>query len=233
MSKASDAANAVVNAIDQVCGLYGVEVLRMQSRTIMVEGAAGRVRPLFIGRWRDQFGNWHNSGMADVLARPRVRAGLILKSHVDDALELITVPLWIEAKSGKGALTPDQRAFKSYVESNREAHLVIHDDVTPLMDWFKAHGVEKQAPETLVSSNAILAAVRTESADQFPCRHCKLPKAEHLGPAFGCPGARRTVWSPKVSAKAPALEQNPLENPQYRKALDAVMGRVSRGGHSL
>lgn len=145
MSKASENANAVAYAIEQVCGLYGVEILRMQSRVFTVPGAAGRSRPMFIGQWKDQFGNKHNSGMADFLARPRVPATDLLdvRGSLEIGIRRVTVPLWIEAKSGKGALSDDQIAFKSYVEGNGEFWLVIHDDVRPLIEWFELRGVKK------------------------------------------------------------------------------------------
>lgn len=166
MSRASANANAVVYGIVETCALYGVETFRMQSRVFTVPGAAGRDRPLFIGQWTDQFGKMHNRGMSDILARPKVPLkylepvcwvkvagsfGLVPTIEARERFEYgaagldatITLPLWIEAKSGRGGLTDDQVAFKSYVESNGETWLLIHDDLRPLIEWLEIHGVKK------------------------------------------------------------------------------------------
>ena len=44
---------------------------REQSRVVMVEGVAGRTRPMYFREVVDDFGNVHCSGRA-VLARPRI-----------------------------------------------------------------------------------------------------------------------------------------------------------------
>ena len=72
MSRASDAANAVVHAVEQILDLYGVQHTREQSRVVMVPGAAGRTRPMFFGKWIDDNGEVHSSGRADILARPKI-----------------------------------------------------------------------------------------------------------------------------------------------------------------
>lgn len=141
MSKASDAANAVVNSTIQVCALYGVKVFRMQSRVIMVPGTAGRMRPMFFGKWTDDFGNEHNSGMADLLARPKIFA-YYSETHSQD--EFLTVPLWIECKAGKGTLSPEQEAFRHHVLANGEHHVTVQNDLRPLMQWFDAHGLKSR-----------------------------------------------------------------------------------------
>jgi hypothetical protein len=74
MSKASDAGNAVVYTAIKTCDLYRVKTLRMQSRVMWVPGGAGRPRPMFFGKWTDDFGKEHNGGMADILARRESRS---------------------------------------------------------------------------------------------------------------------------------------------------------------
>lgn len=143
MSKASDAANALVSSTMQVCSLYGVDHFRMQSRVIQVEGTAGRWRPFYIGTWTDRFGNVHHKGMADLLTRPRVKILLAPAMQPPVPYVVVTVPLWIECKSGTGRLTPDQREFRAHVEWNGEHYLEIRDDLRPLMEWFDKMGVTK------------------------------------------------------------------------------------------
>ena len=150
MSRTSQAANGLMSAIEDVCGLWGVHLLRMQSRTFTVTGAAGRSRPMFCGEWTDDLGYKHRSGMADFLAMPRT-SFIPLESripNVDISLQLgicsYTAPLWIEAKTGSGKLTPDQQAFKEYVEHAGAFHLELHDSADELMEWFKNHGVKKR-----------------------------------------------------------------------------------------
>lgn len=144
MSKSSDNSNAVVYAAVKCCDLYGVRSLRMQSRVMWVPGAAGRLRPMFFGKWTDDNGKEHNGGMADLLARPRVPVTI----HHDNGTSLkypikIAMPVWIECKSGKGRMTPDQIAFKNYVENNGETYILLHDDMRPLTEWFEKNGVKK------------------------------------------------------------------------------------------
>lgn len=142
MSKASDAANAVVNSTIQVCALYGVKVFRMQSRVIMVPGTAGRMRPMFFGKWTDDFGKEHNSGMADLLARPQVPLAWFVGHDLPNDPRLITVSLWIECKAGKAKLSPEQEAFRHHVLANGEHHVTVQNDLRPLMQWFDIHGLK-------------------------------------------------------------------------------------------
>lgn len=186
MSKASDAANAVVNACGQVLDLYGVRYTREQSRTIMVEGAAGRWRPMYFGRWIDDNGEVHTSGRADILARPRIlRDGWV-----------ISIPLWIECKAGKGRLTTDQAAFRKWVEDNGDHYLLIHDDVRPLIAWLTLRNVRKE-PVGVIHSGTPLT---TEAINMLPCRHCGDLKDKHDGTIHACRGKRfmGKVWSPSI-----------------------------------
>jgi hypothetical protein len=228
MSKASDAANAVVNAVEQVLDLYGVAHTREQSRVIQVEGAAGRFRPMYFGKWIDDDGNVHTSGKADLLARPRVHissiSGAICHSkgcggYGADSLSnnlwttssarwrdctcglvdaRISIPFWIECKSGKGTLSHDQRAFRAWVLANGDEYMLVHDDVRPLIEWLEAHGVKKQPKRIIHSENAIDSG----QLEALPCRHCDLTLDKHIGPAHGCPGRRTTVWSPKLRTES-------------------------------
>src|SRR5271154_3520710 len=99
------AENPTMYAVEQVCGLYGVQVTREQSRTFPVE-SGGRSRPMFFGQWTDEFGK-RRFGKADFLARPRILRprdrALLLGTPVVLSSELyIPVPLWIECKSLEG-----------------------------------------------------------------------------------------------------------------------------------
>jgi hypothetical protein len=191
MSRASANANAVVYAAEQVCALYGVQCTREQSRVINVEGAAGRWRPMFFGKWTDDEGNVHNSGRADLLARPRV--WFSFTGEYAQRLERFTVPLWIECKSGKGRLTPDQIAFKKWVEDNGDHYVLIHDDVRPLIAWFDAHGVKKE-PKRIIHAEPIDAT----ALDGLPCRWCGDLKNQHRGKILACVSKLGKVWSPKL-----------------------------------
>lgn len=209
MSKASSNANAVVYTVEQVCGLYGVQYTREQSRVINVEGTAGRWRPMFVGQWTDDFGKVHSSGKADILARPRI--ALPYMSDIDQKLAFangclfpvswhryVAVPLWIECKSGAGKMTPAQHAFKNWVETNGDTYLLIHDDIQPLIDWFTAHGVQRRSGEA--EARNVLEPMDATALVRLPCRHCKKNRAEHIGVAFGCAGATGKVWSPDMKA---------------------------------
>lgn len=209
MSKASDAGNAVVNACEQICDLYGVQHTREQSRVIMVEGTAGRFRPMYFGKWVDDFGKVHASGRADLLARPRItlasialhkNCALALHSSMDSGIMgwvsevRVSVPLWIECKSGKGRLTPDQVAFKSWVESNGDHYVLIHDDARPLIAWFEAHGVKKEPKSVLKQAEPL----DDSSLRELPCRHCKQPQSGHIGKILACKTIIGKVWSPQL-----------------------------------
>jgi hypothetical protein len=193
MSKASDNANAVVYAAEQVCGLYGVHFTREQSRMFNVHGTAGRWRPMFFGQWTDNFGKIHRAGKADLLARPRVRHDLAL------AQVHISVPLWIECKSGASRLTPDQIAFKNWVESNGDSYLLLHDDVRPLIAWFDEHKVTKQCRD--IDLNPVTNPVDASILHTLPCKWagCGRSRSEHIGAGLGCPGKTRKCWSPDLA----------------------------------
>lgn len=131
-------------AVEQVCGLYRVEILRMQSRVLTVPGAAGRSRPMFFGTWKDMNGVEHFAGMADFLARPRIRFNWGV-SALDPVgyNTLYTVPLWIETKAGKGKISADQEAFRHYVQQNGEFYISVKENFDELIAWFQAHGLRE------------------------------------------------------------------------------------------
>jgi hypothetical protein len=215
LSRASDAGNAVVYAAEQVCALYGVQVTREQSRQFNVQGTAGRWRPMFFGTWTDTSGrlthftgkrktptNIWNAGKADLLARPRVR---IQHSGCDGDFTMHSVPLWIECKSGAGTISEAQVAFKSWVESNGDAYLLLHDDVRPLMDWFDAHGVEKHCDDAALK--LVTDPIDAGELYALPCKWCQKLRSEHIGPAFGCAGTSGRVWSPDLKAAVAGEQQ--------------------------
>jgi hypothetical protein len=154
MSKASDAANGLMLAVAQVCGLYSVPAFRMQSRTLMVTGPHGRVRPMFMGEWTDDLGEKHRSGMADWLLTPRIReninatlkfssqgVGVAPPPLLVASVIGVVVPVWCECKAGLSArMTPDQIAFKTYVENNGAYHIELRDP-DELIAFFVSHGV--------------------------------------------------------------------------------------------
>jgi hypothetical protein len=203
VSKASVNANAVVYAVEQVCALYGVRCTREQSKVITVVGAAGRWRPMFIGQWIDDYGKVHRGGRADILARPRVLINAGPAYHIGgDSAEIlrvrVTVPLWIECKSGSGRLSPDQIAFKKWVEANDETYILIHDDVRPLIEWFEKMGVKKEPARVIHSGEPMTVG----ELHALPCKHCGGQRdnpAAHRGTILACAIRLGKVWSPKVN----------------------------------
>lgn len=149
--------NAVVYAVNQVCGLYGVNVIREQSRVFSVIGKSGRERPMFIGQWTDANGQPHYAGKADLLARPKVLisrllpAGAVVPYDNEQERQLAmgvlagrtAVPLWIETKAKGNRLSAEQEAFRHFVTGNLEHHIVVAEDVRPLMEWFDKMGVKR------------------------------------------------------------------------------------------
>lgn len=145
MSRASAAGNSVMKAVEDVCGLFGVPAIRMQSRTFMVPGVGGRERPFFVGEWTDALGVKRRKGMADMLLQPRVN--ITYEANFKGAKVKIplsfTVPLWCECKAGSGTLSSDQQAFREWVLSIGAAHICVTDSCEQLMEWFRAKNVEK------------------------------------------------------------------------------------------
>jgi hypothetical protein len=198
------AENPTMYAVEQVCGLYGVQVTREQSRSITVE-SGGRWRPMFFGQWTDEFGK-RRFGKADFLARPRI--------VVDEQMgpRVMSVPLWIECKSLEGdknrrknlKTMGDQEAFKRWVESNGDFYLHIVEDVRPLIAWFEAHGVVKNCDEVALAT--VVTPLDSTELYLLPCKHCGYARAQHRGKIFSCPmelaGCSSKligkVWSPDL-----------------------------------
>ena len=133
------ASNAVVNAAEQVCMLYGVRSYRQNSGAMMIPDAEspGRMRPMAMGQWRDRFGILHTRGKADLLITPCIYVpGPI--HHVP-----ICIVLWCECKSGTGRLKPDQILFRDDVLDAGAFYLQINDSAEELLRWFEAHGVKR------------------------------------------------------------------------------------------
>lgn len=149
---------------------------------------------MFFGEWIDQYGKRHRSGKADVLARPRIQF-----TEVPGGEWLrMSVPLWIECKSGKSKPSHDQNAFRQWVTSNGDFHLLIHDDVRPLIDWFKQNGVEKRPTDEAL--NAVATPVSANALYELPCKWCKMRRCEHMGKILACSGMMGKVWTPDLKA---------------------------------
>lgn len=198
MSRASEAANAVVYSVEKVLDLYGVDYTREQSRCVMVPDnhRSCGFRPLYFGEWKDSSGELHRKGKPDILARPRIPQPP--RGLADEhPARFITTPLWIECKSGKGRMSTDQIQFKNWVESNGDSFILIHDDVRPLLLWLEMMNVKKQ-PKKIIHAEPMKAA----ELEQLPCRHCGDQKAEHSGTILACKGLLGKVYSPNLKVKA-------------------------------
>jgi hypothetical protein len=137
MGKVS-ASNAVVSAIESAAAIYGVRSYRMNSRTFMVPGAGGRERPMFMGQWKDENGETHRQGMADLLLTPRIPVVTATVGRV-----LMSVPLWVECKSGSGKLEPEQKLFRDDVTKAGAFYIEAHDSAQAVIDWFTIFGVSR------------------------------------------------------------------------------------------
>ena len=209
------AENPTMYAVEQVCGLYGVQVTREQSRTFTVE-SRGRWRPMFFGQWTDEFGK-RRFGKADFLARPRVKIaqigdGVITAfgkvAGITAMSQHVSVPLWIECKSLTGKTNSktklDQAAFKAWVTKNGDAYLRVQEDVRPLIAWFDAHGVVKQCDDVALAT--VVTPLDSTELYLLPCKHCGYARAQHRGKIFSCPmelaGCSSKligkVWSPDL-----------------------------------
>jgi hypothetical protein len=198
------AENPVMYAVEQVCGLYGVQVTREQSRVFKVE-SGGRWRPMYFGQWIDAHGQ-RRFGKADFLARPRVR----FDNRFDTTLlaSYVSVPLWIECKSLAGHTNRktklDQMAFEQWVTKNGDYYMRVQEDVRPLITWFEQHGVEKHCDDIALAT--VVTPLDASELYKLPCKWCGFPRDKHPKPGFGCPlhlAACNTkligkVWSPDL-----------------------------------
>lgn len=202
----AQAENATMYAVEQVCGLYGVQYTREQSRTFKVE-TAGRWRPMFFGHWTDEFGK-RRFGKADFLARPRIKLNQHFDRHGNVGDVRISVPLWIECKSLEGhsnrKTIADQFAFAQWVKKNGDFYIRVQEDVRPLIVWFDEHGVEKNCDDVALAT--VVSPIDASLLYELPCKWCGFPRDKHPKPAFGCPlhlAACNTkligkVWSPDL-----------------------------------
>lgn len=138
------AENSVMQAVEQLCGIYNVPCFRIQSRVIEVadKRKPGGVRPFFMGIWKDALGESHTGGMADMLLMPSVDVNYLFDDlHCESGPNYVTVPLWAELKAGRNGLSSEQEKFKKYVESKGAFYLSVRDSADPLIAWFREYGI--------------------------------------------------------------------------------------------
>lgn len=114
MSRASSNANAVVKSVTDLLSAHKIWHMRVQTGGLM--GAKRFIR----------FGK---VGAADVLAL------------VNKYWGIGSQPLWIEAKSGTGRQSPDQKAFQVEVEAAGHSYIITRDGPDNLLAWLRIHGV--------------------------------------------------------------------------------------------
>ena len=191
------AENPVMYAVEQVCGLYGVQFTREQSRVFKVE-SGGRWRPMFFGQWTDEYGV-RRFGKADFLTRPRIH----LPPYFGvERPERVTVPLWIECKSGDGKTNrktkADQFAFERWVTKNGDYYMRIQEDIRPLIAWFDEHGVEKNCDDAALET--VVKPIDAALLDEIPCKWCGFVRPQHRGKILACP-LELAACNPKLIGK--------------------------------
>jgi hypothetical protein len=103
----------------------------MQSRTFTVKGRAGADRPMFIGGWTDDSGRHRTRGMADYLLTPQI----VLPGPIRP--QRICVPLWVECKAGRDALSQDQMEFRDFVTQAGAFWICCKNSCAELLEWFR------------------------------------------------------------------------------------------------
>lgn len=203
------AENPVMYAVEQVCGLYGVQYTREQSRVFNVE-TGGRWRPMFFGQWVDDFGK-RRFGKADFLLRPKILA-YYSETHSEDVF--MSVPLWVETKSFEGKTNKktklDQAAFEQWVTKNGDYYMRVQEDVRPLIAWFDEHRVEKHCDDVALAT--VTDPIDAKLLYALLCKWCGFPRAVHKGAIFSCPLEMLAcsskligkVWSPDLRKGAKA-----------------------------
>jgi hypothetical protein len=90
--------------------------VRLNSRTVMLPGIKGRMRPVHFG----------SPGMADILAAPILQTSPLM--------------LWIEVKAPKGKQSKDQKLFEQSVTEAGQFYLLARssDDV---FEWLRDMGI--------------------------------------------------------------------------------------------
>lgn len=140
MGKRVSASNSVVSSVEQAAAIYGVRSYRMQSRVFDVVGTGGISRPMFIGLWRDRFGDSHKGGMPDLLLTPKVP----FVNTFNGVLAMsVAVALWVECKSGGASLTPQQRLFRDDAIEAGAFWIQARDSAQAVIDWFDQYGVKR------------------------------------------------------------------------------------------
>lgn len=125
--------NSVVKAVEMACAIYGVRCYRQQSRAVTVVGVGGRLRPMFMGQWRDRNGALYSRGMADLLLTPWI--GMPTFGHCE--------VLWVECKAGTGELSKEQKAFRDDVKDVGAHYIECRDSADPVVAWFDRHSVRR------------------------------------------------------------------------------------------
>lgn len=133
------ASNAVVTTILQTAAIFGQPCYRMQSRAFDVPGEEGKTRPFFVGAWTDRFGQTWFGGMPDCLCTPTIELSIPGDDGKTRIKIIVQVALWVECKSGRGALTEKQVRFRENVFATGGEWIECRDNADALLTWFKNH----------------------------------------------------------------------------------------------
>lgn len=117
----------VQSAILELLALERIWHVRLNSRTVMLPGRGGRMRPVFFGA----------PGMADILCTPWV-ALPNQPREPGRVLATVTGILWIECKSETGRQSDDQKAFEQSVTEAGHFYLLARS-VDDVLAWLEAH----------------------------------------------------------------------------------------------
>lgn len=144
-NRVTQAANAVVNAAIQACQIRGVPVVRLNSGALPAIGAGGKFRPVAPTVWWNDLGERKTAGLPDLLLRPTIlMTAQLFGASIGELPNLrVTVPLWVECKSGRGKLNADQEAFREHARQHHEFYLELHDSADELMAWFEKYQVTR------------------------------------------------------------------------------------------
>lgn len=135
--------NYVMKAVEDLCARYRVPCFRIHSRIIDVidKRKQSGFRPFRIGTWKDDLGNTHNGGMADLLLMPRFDVNYLFSDlHCESGPNEVTIPLWVETKA-KTAQSSEQIKFQQFVEAAGAKYLLVRGSADPLIAWFREYGV--------------------------------------------------------------------------------------------
>lgn len=128
----------VLKAVTDLLDAEKVWWCRQNTGTQVLTDPSGRTRVFRAGR----------SGMADILALPRIaaRCRLCGFSHAcgcgqginSERILAAPMPTWIECKAPAGRQSPAQREFQREVETCGHAYLLVFD-VATLAIWLRSH----------------------------------------------------------------------------------------------